>query len=143
MEHKHLSVLLKRRWPSLMIGLVIAVVMVWLTFGYQQTGLKNSAGKTDLAVYYAAAEVVLGKTALTAGEIYQQAEFRPIVRKVYVDGVLYFYPPPAAVLLAPIALLQFASIVDIWMVMNVLLLIVTILIWLYLLKLSVTRRSCG
>lgn len=122
-----------RNYWRYFLGAVIVIGMVWWLSGGRQVVFEGNLtnGQTDLAVYYAAAQVVMGKTNLTAADIYHQTQFRPVVHKLYEDAGTYFlYPPQAAVLLTPLAITSFAVTVRWWMILNAILFVVATLLWL-------------
>lgn len=125
------------RWQSrLLVCSVMGVVIVWLQFGYLFTPLAKSRGRSDLAVYYAASQVVTGHTDLITADIYHKTLFRPLVQSFFSTGGTYFlYTPIAAQLLAPLSLFSFQTIVWLWRLMNVLIFLGTFIAWMRLLQL--------
>lgn len=99
-------------------------------------------GVSDFGVFYSAAKVIAGHTGVTAPGIYVPKFFHALVHsfRSTSGGQKFLYPPQAAVLLAPLALVSFQRATMLWLIFNVALLICTYYaIVRYLLKDDVTK----
>jgi hypothetical protein len=76
-------------------------------------------GTIDLAVFYVAGQSILGTTSVKAPAIYSKALKTPIRQiRPHLGGTKFLYPPQAAILCAPLALLPFTVLAPLWLWIN-------------------------
>jgi hypothetical protein len=109
-------------WIIRVLMMLAALFFVWYSvFHTIETGKNQAAGKTDLAVFYAAGQIIAHEPDIPAIDIYKRKKIFPIIQSIRPQkgGTKYLYTPPTALIFVPLTVFSFKTVAYIWGVVNV------------------------
>lgn len=132
-----------QKWTLRILMVFAAIFFVWYSvFHTIAVGKNQAAGKTDLAVFYAAGRIIANEPDIPAIDIYKRKAILPIIKSVRPQkgGTKYLYTPPTALLFVPMTMFSFRTVAYVWGVLNVLMVLASCaLVIRYLLRDTVFR----
>lgn len=109
-------------------AMILAVTFfVWQGVHSNKDRERVGYGKTDFGVFVATGATILHSSGLKPSHIYTKTLFKPVVQRIrhVHGGTQFLYPPQAAVLFAPFAVLPFTTAASLFLWLNAFVFIVT------------------